>query len=40
MLREPLTIDAEGKVRIPDRPGFGFLLDEERIARFTVAEYG
>ncbi len=40
MLREPLTIDAEGKVGVPDRPGFGFLLDEERIERFTVAKHG
>jgi D-galactarolactone cycloisomerase len=37
MLAEPLWIDDEGFVRVPDRPGFGFVLDEERIARFTVA---
>ena len=40
MLREPLVIDAEGKVRIPDGPGFGFVLDEERIERFTLARFG
>ena len=39
MLAEPLTIDAEGCVRVPDRPGFGFELDEERIDRYTVARY-
>jgi D-galactarolactone cycloisomerase len=40
MLMEPLTIDAEGMVRIPERPGFGFVLDEDRIAHHTVASYG
>lgn len=40
MLSEPLRIDAEGMVRVPDRPGFGFLLDEARIAKHTVASYG
>jgi len=40
MLMETLTIDADGAVRVPDRPGFGFILDEERIARYTVATYG
>lgn len=40
MLREPLTIDADGAVRVPGRPGFGFVLDEERIARYTVASFG
>ena len=40
MLIETLTIDAEGTVRVPDRPGFGFILDEDRIARYTVATYG
>jgi D-galactarolactone cycloisomerase len=40
MLREPLTIDADGKVHVPDRPGFGFELDEERIQHYTVASFG
>ena len=40
MLRQPLTIDAEGAVRVPDRAGFGFELDEERIARHTVLSMG
>jgi L-alanine-DL-glutamate epimerase-like enolase superfamily enzyme len=40
MLAEPLTIDAEGMVHVPDRPGFGFVLDEDRIAHHTVASYG
>jgi D-galactarolactone cycloisomerase len=39
MLMEPLTIDADGAVRVPDRPGFGFVLDEDRIQRHTVATY-
>jgi L-alanine-DL-glutamate epimerase-like enolase superfamily enzyme len=40
MLVEPLAIDREGMVRVPDRPGFGFILDDERISRYTVATYG
>jgi D-galactarolactone cycloisomerase len=40
MLRQPLAIDSEGAVRVPDRPGFGFELDEERIARHTVLSIG
>lgn len=40
MLTEALRIDADGSVRIPDRPGFGFVLDEARIAKHTVACYG
>ncbi len=39
MLAEPLVIDAEGAVRVPDRPGFGLVLDEERIARHTVSTH-
>jgi D-galactarolactone cycloisomerase len=40
MLREPLVIDDDGAVRVPDRPGFGFVLDEERIGRYTVSRHG
>jgi L-alanine-DL-glutamate epimerase-like enolase superfamily enzyme len=40
MLRETLSIDADGKLPVPDRPGFGFILDEDRIAHHTIAEYG
>ncbi|MGZ6300102.1 MAG: mandelate racemase/muconate lactonizing enzyme family protein [Candidatus Limnocylindria bacterium] len=39
MLAEPLVIDADGCVRVPDRPGFGLVLDEERIARYTVSTH-
>jgi L-alanine-DL-glutamate epimerase-like enolase superfamily enzyme len=39
MLLDPLVIDAEGCVRIPDRPGFGLVLDEERIAHYTVSTH-
>jgi L-alanine-DL-glutamate epimerase-like enolase superfamily enzyme len=37
---QTLTIDTDGAVRVPDHPGFGFLLDEQRVARYTVATYG
>jgi D-galactarolactone cycloisomerase len=40
MLAEPPWIDDEGYVRVPDRPGFGFELDEERIAHYTVSTHG
>jgi L-alanine-DL-glutamate epimerase-like enolase superfamily enzyme len=36
MLAEPLGIDEDGHVHVPARPGFGFVLDEERVARHTV----
>jgi L-alanine-DL-glutamate epimerase-like enolase superfamily enzyme len=39
MLMEPLTVDADGYVRVPDKPGFGFELDEERIEHHTVAVF-
>ncbi|HEY1420751.1 MAG TPA: mandelate racemase/muconate lactonizing enzyme family protein [Candidatus Dormibacteraeota bacterium] len=39
MLAEPLVIDGDGCVHVPDRPGFGFVLDEERIARHTVSTH-
>jgi L-alanine-DL-glutamate epimerase-like enolase superfamily enzyme len=39
MLMEKLTIDDQGCVRVPDRPGFGLVLDEERIARYTVSTH-
>jgi L-alanine-DL-glutamate epimerase-like enolase superfamily enzyme len=39
MLVEPLSIDDEGCVRVPNRPGFGLVLDEERIARYTVSTH-
>jgi len=38
MLTTPLTIDADGCVAVPDRPGFGFALDEERVAAHTLKE--
>ncbi len=37
MLAETLWIDAEGSVAVPDRPGFGFVLDDEAVAAHTVA---
>jgi D-galactarolactone cycloisomerase len=37
MLAEPLLIDGDGYLAVPDRPGFGFELDEEAIERHTVS---
>ena len=36
MLAQTLTIDADGCLRPPDAPGFGFVLDDERIDRCTL----
>jgi L-alanine-DL-glutamate epimerase-like enolase superfamily enzyme len=32
MLAEPVTIEADGWVTLPETPGLGIVLDEERIA--------
>ena len=40
MLAERPWIDGDGYVRVPERPGFGFLLDDERVDFYTVASYG
>ena len=40
MLQETLSIDAHGDVLVPDHPGFGFILDEDRIGRHTIAQFG
>lgn len=36
MLAEPVGIDAEGRLRVPDRSGLGIELDEERVAFHRV----
>jgi D-galactarolactone cycloisomerase len=40
MLAMKPWIDADGCLAVPDRPGFGFELDEELIERYTVARFG
>lgn len=40
MLVEKPWIDADGCLAVPDRPGFGFDLDEELIERYTIARFG
>ncbi len=37
MLADPPSIDDEGYVSVPDRPGFGIELDEELLEHYTVA---
>jgi L-alanine-DL-glutamate epimerase-like enolase superfamily enzyme len=39
MLVSKPWIDADGCLAVPDRPGFGFELDEERVERYTVADF-
>jgi L-alanine-DL-glutamate epimerase-like enolase superfamily enzyme len=36
MLSEPYTIDADGKISVPDAPGFGFKLNRAVIRDCTV----
>ncbi len=31
MLTEPMTIDRDGYLHVPDKPGLGVELDEERL---------
>ena len=40
MLVEKPWIDRDGCVPVPQRPGFGFELDEELVERHTVARFG
>ena len=36
IVREPIRIDAEGCVAVPDGPGIGVELDEEKLSRDAV----
>jgi len=38
MLAEPVAIDAEGMLAVPDAPGLGIVLDEEAVAFHTTSE--
>jgi D-galactarolactone cycloisomerase len=35
-LAEPVRVDADGCVRVPDRPGLGAEIDEAAVARWRV----
>jgi L-alanine-DL-glutamate epimerase-like enolase superfamily enzyme len=37
MLAEPVTIDADGYLAVPDAPGLGVELDEEAVAHYAAA---
>ena len=36
-LTEPIVPDSEGYLPIPSKPGLGVDIDEEAVARYTVA---
>jgi D-galactarolactone cycloisomerase len=36
MLAEPLRVDADGTLAVPDAPGLGIVLDEEAVARYAI----
>ena len=38
MMAEPLDVDANGWIVLPDRPGLGFELDEDRLAATRIEE--
>ena len=40
IFRNPLWIDSEGYVKVPDKPGLGLDLDEEKMAKYEVPERG
>jgi L-alanine-DL-glutamate epimerase-like enolase superfamily enzyme len=40
LAHERFQADADGYIRVPDRPGLGVTLNEECVRRFTVAESG
>jgi D-galactarolactone cycloisomerase len=35
---EPFVLDSDGYLEIPDRPGLGVTLDEEKLKRFRGKE--
>jgi len=39
MLKESITIDREGYVKIPDKPGLGVDLNEENVRKYTLIKY-
>jgi D-galactarolactone cycloisomerase len=36
LVREPIQLDSEGFLPIPDRPGLGFVPDREKLQRYTA----
>jgi len=39
MLSETVTVASDGFVEVPERPGFGFQIDHERLSRHTVSVF-
>lgn len=39
LFEEPLTLDAEGRVRLPDRPGLGVTLNQATIDRYRIEQH-
>ena len=37
LLKEPIRIDKDGMVRLPERPGLGIELDRGAVERYRVA---
>jgi L-alanine-DL-glutamate epimerase-like enolase superfamily enzyme len=38
LLTEPFRIDEDGYVRLPDKPGLGIELDEEKLTKYAAAD--
>jgi L-alanine-DL-glutamate epimerase-like enolase superfamily enzyme len=39
LLNPPLVPDADGSIAVPDRPGLGFVLNEEVVTRYRVSPF-
>jgi len=39
LLEEPLSVDGDGNIRLPDRPGLGVRLNRETIDRYCIDEH-
>jgi L-alanine-DL-glutamate epimerase-like enolase superfamily enzyme len=39
LFEEPLTLDGEGKIRLPDRPGLGVRLNQNTIDRYRIDQH-
>jgi len=39
LFEEPLTLDSEGRVRLPDRPGLGVTLNQATIDRYRIDQH-
>jgi len=39
LFEEPLSVDGDGNVRLPDRPGLGVTLNQNTVERYGIMEH-